>query len=145
MSRKGYVLTLDITIALMIVLGVLFLSAIIINNAQTGTFLEMQQVRLANDIITVLDERGTLQSLNSSLINSTIQEILPSTFDISMTIKTYDYDIGSQNFIYKNRTKVSGVTNETDRFIGQGKRTFVKFSGTGVANYSVLEYNVWVK
>lgn len=144
-SKKGYVLTLDVTIGLIIVLGLLTMSAIILNNAQSGTFLELQQVRVANDVITVMDERDILQSYNSSLINTTLYQLLPYNFQMYMVIKHYRYDPSLPSFIYTNMTTVGQVTNQTNSFIGQGRRTFVKTSGVNITNYSTVDYNIWVQ
>ncbi|MFH0868850.1 MAG: hypothetical protein V1839_01340 [archaeon] len=143
MNKRGYVLTLDITIALLTVLGILALAAVMLSETETGAFLEMQQVRVSNDIITILDERGILQSDNASLINSTIVQLLPANFEMSLLIKTYYYT--GISFSFRNITRVGEVTNETDRFIGQGKRTFIKMYGSSVGNYSTVDYNIWVK
>lgn len=141
-GKKGYVFTLDITIAVVIVMGLLMLSALIMNRAQAGTFLEMEQMRIANDVITIMDNQGVLQSGNTSLINSVLK-ILPSNFNMSIVVKTYGYD--GSNFVFRNRTQIGSVTNETNRFIGQGKRTFITMGGSSIGNYSTVEYNIWVK
>lgn len=92
-----------------------------VNKENEENYELLQQFNLANDIFTVLDVNGKLDSLNKNSIKTSVENILPKNFDYSFRLECEDKIIESNRSV--SSTLVKGerivVTNNLDLCIAR--------------------------
>ncbi len=83
---KGFVFTLDVAIGINIVISMLALSYFFISSDRTGDIEGMMMRRVGSDIVTTLHYNGTLGTLNKTLIESSLNALLPENMNMSMKL-----------------------------------------------------------
>ena len=126
-GNKGQVFSLDAIIAIFLVMIVLISSFFMVNKENEENYELLQQFNLANDIFTVLDINGKLDSLNKNSIKTSVETILPRNFD-------YSFRIECDNKIVESNRSVSST-------LVKGERIVV----TNNLNLCIARYSVWPK
>ncbi len=84
---KGFVLTMDVAIAIVVAGFVLLLVPGIQAN---DAYPELESKRLASDIVAVLDYNGVLGTYDKDIIEANLSGMLPANINMSMTIKKFN-------------------------------------------------------
>ena len=129
-NNKGFIFTLDMILAIFIILLVLSVSHFFTAQSTEDKLALIQSASAVSDTIAYLDFNGTLKTRDKTLLSTTMNGILPSTFDtrIQITSSTNEMILDIGNEIPK------GV------FITAGKRYFQTDNG-----YAVARYWLWQK
>jgi hypothetical protein len=114
--------------ALFIVGIVLSISIFFVLRSQEGNLSLLQQTKLANDIVTVLDYNKKFDSLNKNTIQDSIDSVLPNNYNMSFRMECPTRIIQSSK-IFPNK------------FISSGERVVV----TDNLDYCVMRYWLWAK
>lgn len=129
-GNKGFIFTLDIAIAVFLVITI-FLVANYYAVKGTEPLSRLQMVRTGYDLLAVLDYSDALASLDSTIIENALMEILPVNYEIRLEITgTYP------NSIIIETSSIS----EGRKFVATGKRFFV--SGD---YYETAKFYIWLK
>ena len=132
-NSKGFILSLDIAIAVFVVLLVLAAANQHMIKSETQRISNLQMIRAGSDILAVMDVQGTLASMDISTLERELSTLLPAQYE--MTIKAE-----SDNGVV---LLVGGAVPD-DRFVGTGKRFFV-FGQKGSTHYGRAEFTIWRK
>ena len=98
-----------------------------VNKENEENYELLQQFNLANDVFTVLDVNGKLDSLNKNSIKTSIETILPKNFD-------YAFRLECENKIIESNRSVSST-------LVKGERIVV----TNNLDLCIMRYGVWPK
>ncbi|MEA2036064.1 MAG: hypothetical protein U9O94_01040 [Nanoarchaeota archaeon] len=133
MSRnKGFVFTLDATLAVVILIPLLAFSAFYITKAGGESVSKLQTIRIGGDVLAVLDYDGTLDTLSVESIEIGLNRILPINYHMRINVKCEN-----QGPIIVETTDVF----PKNRFIGAGKRVFI----ANTDEYCVADFRIWLK
>jgi len=133
-NKKAFILSLDVAIGVILVFILLTGSSFFFLRANEDFIPNLQMLRFASDVVTVLDADGTLKTFDNAQIKSGMISLLPENYGMRITI----------NSTYSNNLIIA----ETDtaplerRFIISGKRFFYASSGT-VVYPSLASFEVW--
>ncbi len=100
--NKGYVISLDVMLGMLLVSIALTVSLSMTEESVTE---EINLKRLGYDIISVLDYSGVLGTFNSTSIENNLTMILPHNVNMSLTISKYSTSGGLINSIGINEIK----------------------------------------
>lgn len=126
-GNKGQIFSLDAIIAVFIVFIVLISSFFLVNKGNEKNYELLQQVNLGNDLFTVLDINGKLNSLDKNSIKTNVESILPNNFD-------YSFRLECQN-------KIIQLNNTMSSTIIKGERIVV----TNNLDLCIMRYAIWPK
>jgi len=127
-GNKGYIFSLDICIALFIIVITLIVSLFLISRTNEDNLSLAQQTKLADDIVSVLDYNKKFDSLNKNTISSNINYVLPKNYDMRFRIEC------------KNKI-IQNLINNTNNFIASSERVIV----TDNLEFCKLRYWLWQK
>ena len=127
-GNKGYIVSLDICIALFIIVITLIVSLFLISRTNEDNLSLAQQTKLADDIVSVLDYNKKFDSLNKNTISSNINYVLPKNYDMRFRIEC------------KNKI-IQNLINNTNNFIASSERVIV----TDNLEFCKLRYWLWSK
>ena len=131
---------MDATFALIIVVFMLSMANIYVILGSQASSIDVQTNKYGDDIIKILDEQGTLQTLNQATINTAIQTLIPSNYDISISIKCKIYPAGTE------QTVTAGSITPTDKDVFSGTRIFIIANAdTTQEKYCSSRYWIWLK
>ena len=130
-GNKGLIFTLDAIAALTIVMTILIVSNIYILNS-VNELPNLETLKTGYDVITILDYKKTLDSLNANNIKSEIDGILPKKYNMLIRLTSV------------NQTISIGSAIPNDRFIGSGKR-FSVIANSGNATYLTTTFWIWLR
>ena len=139
-QKRGFVLTLDVTIAAFILFAVMAVIFIFIVKSGGDKTPEAIEQKISNDIISVLHKKGVLQTFDQSNIQSNLNLLMPTIYDMRLEIKKYSVSGNSTNLV-QNITVGSNLPTENKTIIG-GKRVFIGQNGT---YYGSADYFIWLK
>lgn len=131
-NKKAFVFSLDVIIAVTVVMSVLIVSMFYITKAGDESISTLQTIRIGSDILAVLDYDGTLDTLSALNIEEKLDVILPINYHMKIKI-----DCINQDPIIAETTD----TLPTNRLIASGKRVFV----TNTGEYCIADFNIWLK
>ncbi|MEK6952310.1 MAG: hypothetical protein AABX29_04805 [Nanoarchaeota archaeon] len=126
-GNKGQVFSLDAVIAIFLVMIVLISSFFMVNKENEENYELLQQFNLGNDIFTVLDVNGKLNSLNRNSIKTSIETILPKNFD-------YSFRLECEHKIVESNRSVSST-------LVKGEKIVV----TNNLDLCIMRYGIWPK
>lgn len=129
-GNKGFIFTLDMTIAVFLVMTILF-AATYYTSKVAEPLSRLQMIRTGYDIIAVLDYSGALASLDGNEIKGNLMKILPPNYEMRLAVNGTD----SGSIIVETSEMPEGK-----RFVGTGKRFFVSEN-----YYGVVKFYVWLK
>lgn len=139
---KGFAFSLDAIFAI-IVLGV-FISALFFLSAQSeeDPYPSIILKKQADDALIAIDKTGELATLNTTLINNSLNSTFPSSVSWYMNITYYTYSSG-------NFTSAGNVTFGEDyssaREIVAGQREFLVFENRSIQYYGIARLRLWVE
>ncbi|HLC98876.1 MAG TPA: hypothetical protein VJC00_02610 [Candidatus Nanoarchaeia archaeon] len=132
--KKAFVFSLDILIAVFIVILVMTSANRHMLNAEIDSVPNMQMVTAGSDIVALLDHEGILQTLDDDLIESEMNDLLPQNLNMMMKIAADDGTV-----LYLGDSPPEG------RFVGSGMRFFTIKSAGAVTGYAYAVYWVWAR
>lgn len=133
-SKKGFVLTLDITIAVFVFILLITAAHRHVANAEANRISNVQMVAAASDIVAMLDYGGALQTLDKKKIESAMNDLLPQNCMMLLKIVTDD---GTVLYI--------GDSVPGEQFTASGKRFFTIKDKNTIKNYGYVSYWVWAR
>lgn len=133
-NKKGFILSLDAAIAVTIVFIFLTISAYYVGKANEDPLTRLQMIRSGSDIIEVLDQKGSFETLTQKEIADKISSILPPAYEMRLRI----------NGTFPQQIITAETTNETagKQFIVSGERNLVIYNETG-NYYATINYWMW--
>ncbi|MBI2673406.1 hypothetical protein HYX19_04040 [Candidatus Woesearchaeota archaeon] len=126
-------LSLDAAIAVVIVSIIVIIATTYITKSNNDYTSRMQLVKLGNDMVAVLDYGGALNTLNSDVISSKMNNILPIGYNMKIRIETNSSRI----------VETIGIIPE-DRYVFAGRRLFVITNSTDTS-YAKARFWIWNK
>ncbi len=139
-GNKGFVFSMDATFALIIVVFILTMANIYLILGNQATSIDVQTNKYGDDIIKILDEQGTLQTLNQATINTALQTLVPVNYDVSISVKCKRYPSGTEETI------TAGSSVPTDKDVFSGTRIFIITNAdTTQEKYCSSRYWIWSK
>jgi len=110
-GNRGFVFSLDITIAVVIVILILLSANQYLNKGDDDSLARLQMVKIGGDIMAILDYQDILDGLNSGVIQSEKNNLLPVNYQMRIKI-----DCGNVDTLEEIPIKTN---------VGGGKRSFV--------------------
>ena len=135
-NRNGFIITLDILIASTLVLLILFVAFNYLSLSKISKLPEISSLRLANDIVAVLDYENVLDSFDKDYIESKVNSLLPVNLKMSMKINRYNQDSKLIDQIQINE-------DIKEDFL-EGKWAFVTFQSSD-AVFNLAQYKIGFK
>ena len=132
-GKKGFIFTLDVTLAILLVI-IVVVTANHYTRFDQGSTEDLQVTKLGSDIMAVLDNTELLDTLSTLMIEAKLKEITPPNYGIRLKITT------SLSGSY-----VMGDELPEDRGIGSGRRVFVLTEGELIKDYGVVQYYMWLR
>jgi hypothetical protein len=136
---KGFVFTLDATFAVVIMLILLATFSFFSAEAEENPYPLLILKKQANDVLTVMDKNGDLESMNISRVNASLQETLTPTLNRHMQIEYYNY---SKKFYYLETVDFGSNYSGIDELV-LAERDFLVFENGTVKYYGVARLRVW--
>jgi hypothetical protein len=141
---KGAIATIDVIFAIAVA-SIIMLS---LSAAPQGKYQNLALERTANDILAVLDKQDTLETVDQSAINSSLQQLLPTNVDAQLTIRCYRYcsDIGKNcttKFYLNNTFTVSSFSNANNGDSITTRRFFM--TNSTIPLYCISELGAQIK
>jgi len=135
-NKKGFILSLDAAIAVVIVFIFLTVSAYYVGKANEDPLTRLQMIRAGSDIITILDQQGVFETLTQTEIADEISATLPPIYEMRLQV----------NGTFPQNILTVETTNETigRQFIVSGERNLVLYNKTG-NYYATVRYWMWQK
>ncbi|MBU0460440.1 MAG: hypothetical protein KKH52_03880 [Nanoarchaeota archaeon] len=131
MNKKGFILTLDVILGMTIVFLVLIVSLFFITQGSAVSISDHQLLMVGSDIVGVMDQEGTLDSLDYATIETRLEEILPANYEMLLRIEG-DFTEGNGTI------EIGGeLPEERLRIVGK------KVGLTNTSVYLKLTYFVW--
>lgn len=130
-SKKGVVLSLDTSIAVIIVSIIIIISTTYITKSNNDYTSRMQLVKTGADIMTILDYNEVLNTMDSNKIASRMNQTLPVGYYMKVRIETNDSRI----------IETPGLIPD-DRFIGTGRKLFAITNKTNTV-YAIARFWIW--
>ncbi len=135
MNKKGFVLTIDATIALILVIIILVLAGYYINKANEPSLSKLQLKKRGSDILTQLNYQKVLDTADKNKINDNLTNTLPVNLDMRLQL----------NFTGQRQNVTVGVDLRSIGNIGSGRQIFVLADDKKVRDYYIARYWVWPK
>jgi len=135
-NKKGFILSLDAAIAVLIVFIFIAVSTYYVGKANEDPLTRLQMVRAGSDIISVLDQKGVFETLTQTEISDEISSILPPVYEMRLRV----------NGTFPQEILTVETTNETigRQFVVSGERNLVMYNETG-NYYATVKYWMWQK
>lgn len=135
-TRKGFILSLDATVAILIAFIFVAVSTYYIAKANEDQFSRMQMMRQGSDIMAILDREGVFETQSPVFIGEEISSMLPSAYEMRLRI----------NGTFPEKTIIVETTNQTpeNQFIVGGERLLVISNSSG-STYASARYWMWLK
>lgn len=135
MNKKGFVLTIDATIALILVIIILVLASYYINKANEPSLSKLQLKKRGSDILTQLNYQKVLDTADKNKINDNLTNTLPVNLDMRLQL----------NFTGQRPNVTVGVDLRSIGNIGSGRQIFVLTDDKKVRDYYIARYWIWLK
>lgn len=141
MGNKGFVMTLDASLAAIIM--AIFLLTFSFFYAQIGedTSSLMSAEKQANDLLIVMDKNGTLATLDPETINETMNLAMHESFSKFLEIDYYNY---SNGFYLAGNFSVGSNHTESEKTVF-AQREFLVFENQSIKHYGIARLRVWAK
>ena len=130
-GNKAFFLALDVALAVIVAVGLLVIANYYVGSSE-NKLAELQMIRTGSDIITVLDNKGVLDSLDEETIKDELSSLLPPYYNIR--IQLYGA-FSSETIIIETESELA-----EGKFIGRGKRFFRANGENGI-----VKYQIWSK
>ncbi|MDI6738225.1 MAG: hypothetical protein QME12_06980 [Nanoarchaeota archaeon] len=135
-NRKGFILSLDAVVAILIAFIFIAVSTYYIAKANEDQFSRMQMMRQGSDIMAVLDRESVFETKEPVSIGDEISSILPSAYEMRLKI----------DGTFPEETIIVETTNQTpeNQFIVGGERLLV-ISNLSGSTYATARYWMWLR
>ncbi|MBS3125969.1 hypothetical protein J4453_00810 [Candidatus Woesearchaeota archaeon] len=117
-GNKGFVFTLDVAIAVFILVGILAISSFYISRTNEESLSRIQMERTGSDILALVDYNGALESLSTDTLRTSLNVLLPANYHARIEISG-----GSLEGAIVTETSLLPFQNE---FIVTAERSFLK-------------------
>jgi len=131
-GNKAFIFSIDVMIAVSVVAIIMIISAFYLVKAGDESISKLQTIRIGSDILALMDNDGTLDTLSVEETGTELNSLLPINYHMRIRIRC-----NGQESVTVETT--GAIPN--DRFIGSGKRVFVSETG----NYCLADFNIWLK
>jgi len=139
---RGFVFTIDATLALFLMVLVLATVAFLSSQSEDNPYVKLQVLREAKDTLIVMERQGALSSGNRTLIEGTLNSTLPKSIGAHLQMNTYYLEEGG--FALMNITDY-GESAPGNITVYGARLDFVALKGGHIANYSIVRMTVWQK
>lgn len=134
--KKGVIFTLDVAMGTILAIIVLVVSMMLFYSPTDSFQNSLQMARTASDVVKVMVEDGTIQSLDSNQISNKLAKLVPVNYGMRIVVEgTFNDTITAQTGL---------VTSEAGKYILAGRYYFAVNSSDGL-NYGRVNYEVWQK
>lgn len=96
--------------------------------------------KIADDLLVVLEKKGTLSTLNDTLIENEINRILGNRFSFNLRLKTYGNTFGAMELL-KTTNIGEDIPGETEAAVSEAG--FFSTADGSVANYTIARLSIW--
>ena len=134
--KKGFILTLDATIALIIVISILLVANIYINKSKSPSLSKLQLNKAGSDVLLQLKYQGVLDTFDISKINYNKSSTLSAGYD--MKVDLIQVTGGNPSIVVGN--PIPSTSN-----LGSGRMIFIISNGNIVRGYYTARYYIWPK
>ena len=142
MKNKGFIFSLDATLALFVFVFVLLTINYFAYQSEKSSYVKIQLERVGTDLGRVLDENGTLQNGNESEINLFLEAVLPANYLARISVETYYREPQGFNLI---EIREYGSAPPQNASVYGVRHDFVGITNGKLANYSIARISVWEK
>jgi len=140
--RRGYVFSLDATLALFLMVIIVAAAGFFSSQADLDPYGRLQLARIGHDALVVMDSQGVLEDGNATAINQTLNFTLPQGVGGQLQIDTYYFADGSFNLI--NSTQFGEGAPEGVYVIVM-RHDFASVKNRQMTNYSIARLRIWQK
>jgi hypothetical protein len=139
MIRRGFVLSLDALLAVLIL--VMFITGFAFYSAQSSAdpFAPLIMKKIGGDMLTSLDKGNVLQSMNATYMNRTLNATLYPSATWRLEVFYYNYSGG---FLLSSSINVSETRN-TPANPSVSEREFVVMANNRVKHYGYARLTLW--
>lgn len=130
---KGLAFSLDALVAV-VIFGILLVAVFSLSPLPSSRVAEANAVLIASDMISALEERKVLDTLDVAQIANNLSQHLPAHLNMSVTLRIYDDNLNLQ----ETRQVNADLTGEYYR----GKWLFIIGNVTDVKNFVIADYKV---
>ena len=130
-GKQGFIFTLDVALGMIVVFAIVIITLFFVSRGSEVSLGEYQLQLVGGDIVRVMDEHGTFDSLSHDPIQDEMSILLPESYDMLLRVE------GS--FPEGNGTIEVGGELPANRFIISGQRAALTSNGT----YLLITYFVW--
>ncbi|MFH1249233.1 MAG: hypothetical protein V1660_03705 [archaeon] len=135
-GNKGFVLSLDALVSIILVFVVIAVLSSTMQNKES-----LNQIYLAktgSDIAALVDNNNLINSLNSTLLRQEISNITQME-NVEINITTFNTDLSG-------RSSLNFTTSPyPEGFVSSGKRFFVIKNNNQISKFGVINYRIWKK
>lgn len=128
-NKKGIVFTLDVTIAMIVILSTLAISTFLVVKTTKDPLVNVQSVKIGSDFVNLLERQGYLNNPNGLSIENYINNTLPPQYEMRLE----GLGGGTCDF-------VSGIDAPEEKPITSGKSFFATTN-----DYCSLKFKIWLK
>ena len=126
-GNRAFIFSLDVFLALIIVLLFIFASLFFGLNMNEENFAVIQHTKIADDAFSVMDYNKRFDSLDKNIIRNNIGKVLPDNYNASFRIEC-------ENKI------IEDINGRNNTFIVSGERVIV----TDEMDYCRMRYWLWI-
>lgn len=121
-------------LALILVMIIIGSSIYFFTNTREDFINYLQMVKTGDDIVTILEKDGTLDTLSGTTIKSEMNSMLPVNYEMRLIINT---TLDSAPIVIESESQMKEKS-----FVAGGKRYFV-FEQDNVMHTGTVQYEVW--
>ncbi len=140
--KRGFILTLDAIIAVFVVVTILAYANTQLNKSKVTQWSQYQMKQTGDDIVLMMKNDGTLQTLDSETIESALTNVAPANYQMRMHITKYAI---VEAVLVPTQTIDVGPDVEDSSLRTYGKQTFLIFTQDDVSSYNTVEYWIWLR
>ncbi len=135
-GNKGFILSLDVAVAIFVVFIMLMISAFYVSRGNEEQLSKLQMSRTGADVMAILDYEKTLETLDQDEVASEIKTLLPPNYEMRIMINgTFPAQIMS----VETTTQPPG-----EQLVVGGRREFVIRNATN-EYFATAYYWIWLK
>jgi len=142
--RKGFAFSIDALLA--VVVATILIAGISTNILRDKNKVENAYLqKISNDILVTLNKNKTLDTLNKTLIENILSEVIPDTIAYTLNITVYEcQDQNCRNFVTVDGNGIYIVSsNLTVSDSVTAKRVFLTFQDSRIKYFNTAELKVW--
>ena len=141
MTKRGFVFSLDALFATIILAMFIFAFSFLSAGAEQGSQHLLLIEKQANDLLLVIDKTDKLSSLNASLVNNSINDILTPNLSWFLIVEYYNY---SNGFNLEHNFSLGQDYSNADDMINV-KREFLVFGNNTISYYGIARLKMWAE